>query len=576
MSKGFKRILTIILTMIMVVSSVGCSNNASKDDGGAVVEDKKNDDKSEGLSEEAPETVSQEETMKNLFENQPEKYDLPLTDEPIELTIMTYIKPGAAQAYTDLSEHPVIDIFEEQTGITLNFIHPPEGDDGTFFNTIIASGDYPDIINNDFNSYPGGPVGAIEDGVIIDMTPYVAEYGYYYNELLKDMPDKIKLDSVADDGTLVKFLSIIQPPFLDGRVHVGMFGRQDLLDEYGLDVPYTINDYEKVFQVFKDNGIKVPLSLPQFNEWNWSNQSFFASAYGVTHRGFFLDDERNVKYSALEPAYKDYIAKLADWYQKGYISADFVSLNKNTAQKELQAGNAGFAIGGNWEATKINNIGQGNDPDFYSVGMPYPRLDRDDEVKYAKLLESINEKAFFVSTSCEYPVEAIKFLDYMYSQEARDLCAWGPGTEEFPTFEIDADGNRTLTEFVTNNPDGIDYAIATDRYMQNNFATMYDNEMQKEQYAPYPEKMTSWERWADGTSGDNRIPPARTHTVDESRDLAEIMTNVTTFHDESCVAFILGAKSMDEWDDFVEELKRLGVEDAIAIEQAATDRYFNR
>jgi hypothetical protein len=33
---------------------------------------------------------------------------------------------------------------------------------------------------------------------------------------------------------------------------------------------------------------------------------------------------------------------------------------------------------------------------------------------------------------------------------------------------------------------------------------------------------------------------------------------------------------MDEWDDFVQDIKDLGIEDCIAIKQAAVDRYYSR
>ena len=46
--------------------------------------------------------------------------------------------------------------------------------------------------------------------------------------------------------------------------------------------------------------------------------------------------------------------------------------------------------------------------------------------------------------------------------------------------------------------------------------------------------------------------------------------------DENTVSFISGTKSLDEYDAFVEQIKAMGIDDAIAIQQAALDRYNNR
>jgi len=40
--------------------------------------------------------------------------------------------------------------------------------------------------------------------------------------------------------------------------------------------------------------------------------------------------------------------------------------------------------------------------------------------------------------------------------------------------------------------------------------------------------------------------------------------------------FILGAEPMSKFDDYVAQLKKLGIDDAVKITQAAYDRYKNK
>ena len=48
------------------------------------------------------------------------------------------------------------------------------------------------------------------------------------------------------------------------------------------------------------------------------------------------------------------------------------------------------------------------------------------------------------------------------------------------------------------------------------------------------------------------------------------------YQKEMTLKFIMGTESLDNYDEYVENLKRMGVERAVEIQQAAYDRYINR
>jgi putative aldouronate transport system substrate-binding protein len=55
-----------------------------------------------------------------------------------------------------------------------------------------------------------------------------------------------------------------------------------------------------------------------------------------------------------------------------------------------------------------------------------------------------------------------------------------------------------------------------------------------------------------------------------------VMTEVNTRYDEVFAQVLTGAQPIETWDGFVEELKQIGIDDAIAVQQAALDRYNKR
>lgn len=50
-------------------------------------------------------------------------------------------------------------------------------------------------------------------------------------------------------------------------------------------------------------------------------------------------------------------------------------------------------------------------------------------------------------------------------------------------------------------------------------------------------------------------------------------SDIDTYMDETVSKFVVGDLSLDQFDSFVQQLKDMGIEDCIAIEQAAYDRY---
>jgi putative aldouronate transport system substrate-binding protein len=72
------------------------------------------------------------------------------------------------------------------------------------------------------------------------------------------------------------------------------------------------------------------------------------------------------------------------------------------------------------------------------------------------------------------------------------------------------------------------------------------------------------------------MPQGVTLTDVEGSEHSGLKTTIDTYVNENAGLFISGQKSFDEWDAFIAQIKELGADRAVEIEQAALDRYYAR
>ena len=88
----------------------------------------------------------------------------------------------------------------------------------------------------------------------------------------------------------------------------------------------------------------------------------------------------------------------------------------------------------------------------------------------------------------------------------------------------------------------------------------------------YQECFDSIANWMKGDTS-LMIHPNLQYTADESAQIANIINECTTYHDEMVLKFILGTENVEEkFDNFVEEFKKMNIDQAIKLTQDAVDR----
>lgn len=490
---------------------------------------------------------------------------LPLVDEKTTLTLWTPMDANAASIVDSLGDTEFFQKLEEKTNVHIEFQHPAIGDEASAYNLMIAGGELPDMIKNSGPSYvyPDGLDAAVDDGYYMDLTDLIQKYAPHYMAALEkagEEDENLKRSAYTNDGRMVGIYQIMseqQGPY------AGMYVRKDWLDDLGMDTPVTYDDWETMLTAFKDQeGATAPLTL------SYTGYDAFANAlnagYGVSNT--FYQENGVVKYGPIESGWKDYVEMMHRWYSEGLIDPDFMSTNA------VLPDNAMVTTGKTGAFCSIYTLiaayeGANSDPNAEYVPVPAPKVNAEDTVKLN--MYYLLGPCITVSADSPNAELCVKWLDYLFSEEGALLANYGT---EGDTFEYQEDGTPVFTSKVTANED---YTFAQAMAYFTTPPSRVCLQDWKRELAAVPEKdLVSYDIWAEAGT-ENCLPDVSAMGIssDENKEYSKIMTDVTTIVNEKTSQFITGVISMDEYDDFIAQLKQMNVDRAVEIVQTVYDRF---
>lgn len=486
---------------------------------------------------------------------------LPLVTEPVTLTYWVPLNPSAAQFIQSYNENEAYREIERRTGVHIEFIHPATNEAQQQFNLMMLSGELPDIIAG-AGLYNGGEFQGMTDGWFLNLTEYLPEYAPDYWKLITS-DDEAYREATNDAGDVAAFYLIKpqgDPPFR--RIVL----RQDMLDELGAQIPETLDELEALFDKMLAAGI-TPYMLAASGY-----EEQLEGLYQVLH-GFYKDLDGKVQFGQIQPQYKDYLALLNKWYQKGYISPDFTSVNITTIRTMFDTKQIGTFMD-----AIVANYNRAEQQGFKVVSAPYPRLDKEQKLHYYNtdlwpVTTTGTESTVAVSASSKHKELAIKWLNYGYTQEGSDLYNWGV---EGVNYDV-VDGKKVYNDTMLHNP---------------KFGTEEASYIYKIHFGPkhcLPDTvchanllksegaLASRTQWADADYIDSAfiLPPFKLNP-DQLAERTAIMSDVNTYVNEMVLKFITGAESLDGFDSFVSTVKGMGIDRAVEITAQAYEAYLNK
>lgn len=344
-------------------------------------------------------------------------------------------------------DNPVAKAITEATGVTLDVSYPvaSQGDAKEDIALMIANDEYPDMIYA-----KGSATDLYQAGALIDMTDLIEKYGPNIKKMYGAEMEKLKW-SQDDPGIYqLSYAGVNQKTLTTGGSCQIQWAA---LKENDYKYPKTLDEYEKMIKSYlaahpkTEDGLDMIGITMSASDWHWmitlGNPAGLIADASPDNGQWIIDDEYNVHYKHVTDEEKEYFKWLCRMYNEGILDPNFATQTDDDYIAKVASGRVVAITDAEWHYSqcKATLVADGKVDQTY-VGLPVTL--REDQVEKALLYQGTTVGwGIGITKSCEDPVRAIKFLDYLCSDEGQILYHWGIEGENY---FLDDDGQPYRTD----------------------------------------------------------------------------------------------------------------------------------
>ncbi len=323
---------------------------------------------------------------------------------------------------SDVSEHPTFQYIEEQTGTELDIQLSPNEDYLASLERIVASGDMPDMVKIwVLEDFPG----ARDDSnrTVLPLNDLLDEHGPNLKEHITDE----MWENATYNGEI---LFIPKPQRVSNHNRI-TYIREDWLENVGMDVPTTLDEYLEVMKAFRDqdangNGdLNDEYAFSGRGDFHWTNWIWFGAYDALPTTWKEVDG--TLLPAEVRPGMKDALEWLRMMYEEGLMDPEFISQDRATMEQKVfndQVGIVGhLATDLAYWQENIKKVS--DDASFIPVPSPVGPTGT-----AGGIVTAPEEGGWVIPAGTENPEEVIKLLDWFVTDEGHEFYTNGAPDEE--------------------------------------------------------------------------------------------------------------------------------------------------
>ena len=391
-----------------------------------------------------------------------------------EVITLTFFDKNTGDAF----DNPVAQAITEKTGIKIE-VQQPTGNPEEKLNLMLASGDLPDIVLMDrrsdiVNKY-------IAAGALVPLNDLIDQYGADIQEMYGDILNK----SRYEDG---KNYYLNNWYGLDPDPDRAFCIRMDVLKELGYGEKaekgeaFTQDEFRDILnrfkETYKDADGQSAIPLTSNADYMPSVLSTFKAMYGMKN---YYEKDGKLYFDVRDPDYLEMVKYMNGLYRDGLLDKEWAVNKEQIFTQKAGSGRVAATVGLSSDGNRLLKEDNGEDTDkqFYMFKVVADGVDPDKTTFSPR--SSLGWDAIGITVKNEHPVETIKFMNFLASEEGQYLLMWGiegkdgedgkhvPRPETLQGFKDDWNtfaketGIRKWTWFIKNGygSDGTPYDLAT-------------------------------------------------------------------------------------------------------------------
>ncbi|TFE24707.1 extracellular solute-binding protein [Cohnella luojiensis] len=443
------------------------------------------------------------------------------------------------------------------------------------FNLAIASGDLPDMMMVDYNTF----VKFKEQGILADLSEAYQNYASPTLRKIIESDGGFALKAMTSDNKLLGLASSGE-----GGVQV-LWIRKDWLDNLGLQAPTSIEELEKVADAFVKND---PDKNGKNDTYGLALNKNFAAGWGFDAKGFFQSSgsypfawlkgaDGKLIPGEIQPETKAALARLQSWYQSGILEKEFALKDEDKESEDLVAGKVGISFGEWWYPNWPLNLNKDKDPKADWIQLELPSLNGNP----GKTLISRGIGAIMVvKKDFEHPEAAIKMANFFQELQKPKYV-----DKNSPDFKGPKTGYNyswyqpryysgfkdiflAVNEALDANKEKLE--LPEDFIGSGEAQTWFDA---AKKYQANPKDNTAWGMYYSRVAKDGGIAVAEKIKEDKSKFVyneyygpptptqVEKGASLNKLTNETFTKIIMGSAQISEFDKYVEDWKKLGGDD---------------
>ncbi len=537
--------------------------------------------------------------------------------------------------YPTYDDNPVVKYLEtkEFNGkkIDLKFQVPVAGAERDNFSTMLGTEQYTDIMNMAYATTSAAEL--YQDGVIYDLTDYVDQYMPNLKAVLEEFPEVKQLiysnvdgqSRLLNIGTITKEILGNFMGFLYRRDWIAKYGKNpktgaaftygysdpnddstwydDVVFPSGGPDPVYISDWEWMFEIFdvalKDLGVTDGYALSTYFKGYQEDGTLF-SAFGGSTPLWYKDPDGNAGFGGMGESMKSYIACMNTWYKNGWLDKSFAEHTNDVAyavdSPKVHTGKVGLWIG---RRSETGNLMDNGDPltsgiMVYGARPPindkYGAPETQNQTPYSLYQYSRLNSTNVISKS--FPEEdlptLLTFLDYLYTTEGGLLYCLGLNEEQVKEVQdpVYAKFGLEYAYSVNTKEDGtVEYVRNPELKEDNNLASamagkrlnlgLYDVGFVpalNSSYTNYARAaMAEWDYYENTGWPDKSL--LSQFSTDESAMYSKVKANVDTYMSMNVPKFIKGELDVngEDWENYCTMLNKYSPDKVTKVYQNLFD-----